>query len=87
MALYGAVGPLCLLQERIAALQKAGRSRDTLAQAKALLAGAATRVLESLKPAGAGNEDYYSINWNDPKDRDSMDEVRLEVLRMLSALK
>jgi hypothetical protein len=78
---------LCLLQERIAALRNTTRNRNLLGQAEELLAGAATRVLESLKPAGAGSEDYYSIHWNDPKDRDSMDKVRIEVLRMLSALK
>ncbi len=78
---------LCLLQERIAELKTSGRQNATLIAAEKLLADAAPRVLNSLKSNDPDSVADYSILWADAKDRDSMDQVRIEVLQMLSALK
>ena len=69
---------LVMLCDRIAALEKRGKTPADLARARALLAGACDRVL-----AGAGTQGY---RWDEPKDRTVADTVRVEILEVLTSL-
>lgn len=71
---------LRILRDRIAELRKKGVTGKDVAAAEALLASAADRVTGCIKQ----QED---IKWRQPKDRSIADQVRLEVLNALLALK
>ncbi|NMA47085.1 MAG: hypothetical protein GX945_11060 [Lentisphaerae bacterium] len=69
---------LVMLQKRLAQLKKAGKDGAALAKAEQLLAEAPGRALASVLP---GN-----LNWETPKDRSLMDQVRIEILHALAEL-
>lgn len=77
---------LCMLRDRIAELEQRQPQHRLLAQAKALLAKAADRVL---KAPGAEIDEYAvtEMRWNAPRDRNQADAVRVEVGEMLEKLK
>ena len=70
---------LVMLRDRVAAAQKHGRQGPALDRARKLLAEAPTRVCEA-KGASA-------LSWAAPKDRTLADQVRLEILESLTALR
>jgi hypothetical protein len=67
-----------MLQKRLAQLKKAGQDGAALAKAEQLLDEAPGRALASVLP---GN-----LNWETPKDRSLMDQVRIEILHALAEL-
>jgi len=69
---------LVMLRDRIAALNKEGRSGPHVANARALLDGACDRVL-----AGENGRNY---RWDEHKDRTIADKVRIEILEALVRL-
>jgi len=69
---------LVMLRDRIAALEKAKPDHPKLAAGKALLAGACARVLQA--------ENATEYRWDAAKDRTLADQVRIEILEMLTAL-
>lgn len=77
---------LRMLQDRIAELEQRRPQHRLLPQAKALLAGAADRVLTA---PGAEIAEYAvaEMRWNAPRDRRQADIVRIEVAEMLEKLK
>jgi hypothetical protein len=70
---------LTMLQARVAELEKKGVKSPALAAAKRLLIEGPQRVLAGEKGA--------NYRWDEPKNRAVQDEVRIEVLRALVALK
>ncbi len=70
---------LVMLRERIKQLTAAGAPHPLLPRARALLEGAARRVIEA---EGAGE-----IGWKDPKDRSVADTVRIEIGEILEDLR
>jgi hypothetical protein len=70
---------LSMLRDRIAEVEKAGRSSPALAAAKALLAAAPARVLDA---PGAGG-----LSWAAAKERGVADAVRVELLDALESLR
>lgn len=69
---------LVMLRDKIAAAEQAGRMGPVLDRARALLAGAADRVLNA---AGVN-----VLTWAAPKDRGMADTVRMEILDVLAEL-
>ena len=69
---------LVMLRDRIAALARAKPAHPKLAAARALLAAAPDRVLHA--------ESATKYRWDAPKDRALADQVRVEILEMLTAL-
>ncbi len=69
---------LVMLQDRIAQLKKAGKGGAAIAKAERLLAEAPGRALASVLPG--------SLEWETPKDRGLMDQVRVEILHALAEL-
>jgi hypothetical protein len=70
---------LCMLEQRIAALEKAGRKGRALDRAKALLKEAPGRVCEA--------SGVKQMNWTEGKNRNLADSVRVEVLKSLRAIR
>ncbi len=70
---------LTMLQARVAELEKKGARTPLLSAAKKLLLEGPRRVL-----AGENGANY---RWDEPKDRAVQDQVRIEVLKALAALK
>jgi len=68
-----------LLRQRIEALEKKGVSAAALAQAKALLKEGPDRVVAQMEGS--------QIGWKKEFDRSLMDQVRVEVLEVLTKLK
>ena len=69
---------LVMLRDRIAALGKAQPAHPKLAAARTLLATACDRVLKA--------DSATQYRWDAPKDRTLADQVRIEILEMLTGL-
>lgn len=67
-----------LLRDRIAAIERSGKSHEKLAAAKELLATAADAVL--------ADQGVDKLNWNESKDRTLADRLRVQILDLLEAL-
>lgn len=67
-----------MLRQRVAELQQKGVRSPLVAQAEALLTAGPDRVIATVTPANQ--------TWSEPKDREVMDQVRVEVLELLEKL-
>ncbi len=76
---------LSLLRDRVSELEQRAPEHKLLPRAKALLAGAADRVLSA---PGAGITKYHisELSWQAPRDHGCADAVRIEVGEMLEML-
>jgi len=77
---------LCLLRDRVGALERTQPRHKLLPQARKLLAGAAGRVLSA---RGAKISEYKApeMAWDKPRDRACVDVVRIEIGEMLEKLR
>jgi len=77
---------LTMLREAVADLEKRQPRHELLAPARALLTGAADRVLTA--PGATISKDQASpLRWQVPRDRDPADAVRAEIGELLEKLK
>ena len=75
-----------MLREAVAELEKRRPRHELLPPARALLAGAADRVLTA-SGATISKGQASPLRWQVPRDRDPADAVRIEIGELLEKLK